>query len=87
MAIGDTYELVTGTWGGGPESTYRTCARCIAVKQYVLEHVPCWCFAHGNILNDARDTIEYYAPELPGLWFGWARRHIAAVGREHERVT
>lgn len=87
IAAGETYELVKGTWNGGPESTYRTCTRCLAVRQYVLDHVPCFCWWHQGLLSDARDTISEYAHELPGLFFGWARLHIAAAGRRGERAA
>src|SRR3990167_3096675 len=73
---GERYEIVIGKWGTSIDE-FKTCSRCLAVRQYVTDHVPCFCWAHGNMRDDARETIDEYWPELPGLWFGWGRLEIA----------
>ena len=83
---GERYEFSTGQYDGFI-SRHRTCSRCLEVRRYVQEHVPCFCWLYSDMLNIARETVAEYAHELPGLYFGWARRHIAAVGRRHERAT
>lgn len=69
---GETYENVWGIWNGCPE-TYKTCQRCLELRNYVSAHVPCFCLEYGNMLECATETLREYAHESPGLWFGGAR--------------
>ena len=73
---GESYELVFGMWDGRAD-TFKTCAHCLALREWVKAHVPCFCWAHGNIREDAIETAMGYAHEAPGLLFGAYRREIA----------
>lgn len=73
---GETYEHVRGKWNGDVD-TFKTCPRCLALKEWVRAHVPCFCWAHGNIIEDAIETARGYAHEAPGLLFGAYRRKVA----------
>lgn len=73
---GDRYEYVAGKWEGAI-CEFKTCVRCLALRRYVMDMVPCFCWAHGNLHEDAANTIDEYRHELPGLWFGFARRQVA----------
>lgn len=73
---GEAYEHVTGKWDG-EFGSFITCRRCLALRAYTLEHVPCTCWAHGNMLEDCRETIREYADELPGMMTGFYRRWVA----------
>jgi hypothetical protein len=75
IAKGDDYEDLSAKWDDVIQRI-RTCHRCIAMMRYVEAHVPCVCWEHGNILENARDTIDYYAHEAPGLVFGTLRRYV-----------
>lgn len=55
----------------------KVCLRCLEVRRYVQEMVPCFCWYNGNMLEDAKETIREYEHELPGLAFGLGRRLIA----------
>lgn len=85
---GERYEYVAGSWDGCV-SQFRTCKRCLEIRCYVQDMVPCFCWAHSNLHEDARNAIEEYAHELPGLWFGWARRQVTATryARETRRAA
>ena len=83
IAIGETYEYTAGKWDGDVYQ-HRICASCLALRAYVTEHVPCFCWAFGRMREDARETIGEYRRELPGLWFGWARHEVPARRRETE---
>lgn len=72
---GDQYENAWGVWEGESQ-TYRTCIRCLALRDWVQAHVPCFCWAYGNVIEDAIVTAEYYAHEAPGLLFGALRRQV-----------
>lgn len=79
IRIGERYEDARGM----VERVYRakTCERCIAVREFVQAHVPCFCWAHFNLIDDCRDTVEEYAHETVGLYFGTQRRIIRAQRR------
>jgi hypothetical protein len=81
---GDRYERVWARWAGDDVcGAIATCPRCLALREYVTTHVPCFCWFHGGMLDDARDTVDTYAHEAPGLWFGYLRRLVAVEGRKH----
>jgi hypothetical protein len=73
---GDAYEHVRGKWDG-EMGVFKTCPRCLALREWVKAHVPCFCWAHGNIIEDAIETARNYAHEAPGLLFGAYRRQVA----------
>jgi hypothetical protein len=74
---GDKHEYVSGLWDGY-FSTFRTCERCHDIRQWVKNNVPCFCWAHGNLNEDASEAVAeacYRAPEeTRGLRFGLLRR-------------
>jgi hypothetical protein len=74
---GEQYENVFGVWEGYG-STWKTCERCYDLRQWVKNNVPCFCWYHGNMLEDAAMTIDdatFRAPaETAGLRFGFLRR-------------
>jgi len=74
---GDRYEYVTAKWEGYL-SSFRTCQRCVDLRQWVKNNVPCFCWTHGGLLEDAEEAVSeacYRAPEeTVGLRFGLLRR-------------
>lgn len=72
---GETYERVAGKWDG-IVSMFLTCQRCIDLRTWVKAHVPCFCWAHGSLHEDAQETIEEYAHECPGLRFALGRKAV-----------
>lgn len=76
IKIGERYEYVFGMWDGYL-SEFKTCARCLDIRQWVKNNVPCFCWAHGNMLGDAKETVEEAAWRAPeetiGLRFGFNR--------------
>lgn len=79
---GEAYEHVWGIWDGQSD-TFKTCAQCLALKEWVKAHVPCFCWAHGNIREDALEAARGYSPEAPGLLFGAYRREVAIRRASH----
>jgi hypothetical protein len=77
---GERYEHVRGKWDGQVGS-FDTCTRCLALREWVAAHVPCFCWAHGNLLDDAIETARAYADQAPGLLFGAYRRELAIRNR------
>ncbi|MBK1633766.1 hypothetical protein CKO31_24105 [Thiohalocapsa halophila] len=73
---GERYERVFGIWEG-ESGVVRTCPRCLALRDYVQAHVPCFCWAHGNTREDAIAAASAYAHEAPGLLFAALRREVA----------
>lgn len=73
---GEQYERVAGKWDGD-FGTFKTCQRCLNLRAYVKAHVPCFCWAHGNIIEDAIETARHWNHEAPGLLFGAYRLQVA----------
>ncbi len=82
---GDAYEYVAAKWEDGLD-VLKTCPMCLDLRQWVHNNVPCFCWAHGNMLDDARECIEdawFRAPEeTVGLRFGFARRLYAVKSQD-----
>lgn len=73
---GEKYERVFGIWDGSRD-TFKTCSRCLSLREWVQAHVPCVCWQHGNIRDDAIEAARGWAHEAPGLLFGAWRREVA----------
>lgn len=76
---GERYEHVRGKWNGDVD-TFKTCERCVDLRTWVKNNVPCLCWAHGNGTEDCREAVEeavFRAPaETSGLMFGFLRRLV-----------
>ena len=81
IRCGEMYEYVAAKW---PEysyfDVYKTCVRCCDLRQWVLNNVPCFCWYHHAMLDNAVEAIDeacWRAPdETKGLRFGfWRRMH------------
>lgn len=76
---GEVYESVTGKWDY--VDTFKTCSRCVDLRTWVRNNVPCVCWAHGNMHDDLRETVQEAAwragAEVAGLRFGFLRRMVA----------
>jgi len=93
IAPGETYEKVRAKWDGMVD-TIKTCCRCIALREHIKAHVPCFCWAHHHLLDDARNEMEHLAADAygTGLLFEVGRlaiaikrapRYSAAIGATH----
>ncbi|GAB4059139.1 hypothetical protein GCM10028811_12420 [Uliginosibacterium sediminicola] len=82
---GELYEHASGKWDGDVRA-FKTCPRCLALKDWVDAHVPCSCWAHGNIIEDAIEAARAYSHEAPGLLFGAYRRQVA-INRQRRAAT
>lgn len=72
---GEPYESTFGIWEGQGQA-YKTCQHCLALREWVKAHVPCFCWAHGNTREDALNTASGWSHEAPGLLFGAWRREV-----------
>jgi hypothetical protein len=79
IAVGEHYEHVRGKWEGAMD-TFNTCERCVDIRTWTENNVPCLCWAHGNMIDDCRAAVEeavYRAKdETIGLRFGLLRRIV-----------
>ena len=75
IAPGEHYEYNIGKWEGSIE-TSKTCFHCLALRDYIIAHVPCFCWMHGSIIDDAIETAKEWSHEAPGLLFGAYRLKI-----------
>jgi len=74
---GDKYErnasLYEGRW-----NIARTCPRCLAAREYITAHAPCFCWLHGSMLDDARETVNQYGHVSAGFYIGAMKRILRA---------
>lgn len=81
---GEKYEYVWGIWEGC-QGSFRTCAHCLELRRWVKNSLPCFCWAHGNLLDDCRNAIEdaydRARDEVRGLRFGYLRLRV-----KHKRL-
>jgi len=65
---GERYERVRGVWDG-TFSMYKMCPRCIALRDHLAAHVPCFCWPFTGLLENARETIRSLPREAHGSGF------------------
>jgi hypothetical protein len=86
---GQAYENVFAKWEDWPV-TFKTCAECADLRQWVKNNVPCLCWAHGNLFEDLQMAVNdacCRAPlETAGLRFGFLRRMNAIWGFTKRRA-
>lgn len=82
ICAGERYEHVWAMWDDGP-CVFNTCPRCLDLREYVIAHVPCFCWYHGDVREEAIETIRNYAHEAPGLLFGALRREVLIRRQRH----
>jgi len=84
---GEQYERAFSVTYGHAD-TFKTCVRCVDLRTWVKNNVPCLCWAHGNLNEDLREAVNearWRAPEeTAGLWFGFMRRVVAR--RKHNEL-
>ncbi len=77
---GEKYEraamLYEGMW-----DTNKTCVRCLDVRQYIMDHAPCFCWMHGSMLDDAKKVISEYGHVSAGFYIGAMKRVLRATRR------
>ena len=83
---GDVYERVWGMWEGAPD-TFKTCPDCVALREWTLAHVPCFCWQHGCMRDDARSVITDVVErnDVPGMWMEFGRLWVKTKRRNRAR--
>jgi len=66
---GETYERVSAMWDDYAPDTYRTCSKCLDLRNYTKQNVPCVCWCHTTMRDDCMEALKEYSHELPGLLF------------------
>ncbi len=76
----EQYEYVSGMYDGHIFIA-KTCSRCVDLRTWVKNNLPCVCWAHGNLHDDLSENVReatYRASEeTAGLRFGFLRRMVA----------
>lgn len=75
ILAGEQYESVFAIWGGDA-GAFKTCGHCVSLREWTKAHVPCTCWAHGNLINDLSSAIEEFWIQTVGLKFGYMRRLV-----------
>ena len=74
ITVGESYESTFAVWDY--PKTCKTCCRCLALRNFIQQNVKCFCWAHGNMIEDAMATADTYYEQGNGLLFGAYRRKI-----------
>lgn len=77
ISPGEQYERAAALYDGSWQ-TERTCCRCLAVRDYVTAHAPCFCWMHNSMLDDARQVIDEYGHVSRGFYIGAMKRVLRA---------
>lgn len=75
IQAGENYERIRAKWDGDC-AIVKTCKRCLALREYVKAHVPCFCFEHGNVNEQAIEEAKAWNHEAPGFLFGAYRLKV-----------
>lgn len=82
ILMGESHEYAFGTYGGGENYTPRTCSHCLDIRRFVANNIPCFCWAHGGMLDAAHECVEdayvRAGDEVRGVRFGLGRLFIKA---------
>ena len=74
---GETYERAFGKMDDGYTYTPATCCYCLDIRQFVKNSVPCFCWAHGSMEDDAVEAVQAAydraRDEVKGLAFAVGR--------------
>lgn len=74
---GDRYERADGLYEGHWFSCF-TCELCCELRQWVKNNLPCFCWAHASMIDDAVEAVqaarERAPEEMRGVTFGFLRR-------------
>lgn len=56
---GESYKHIWGVWPTiGGAATYRKCARCMVLQEFVLAHIPCACLYLGMLHQSVYDELD-----------------------------
>lgn len=77
IQAGEVYERAALLYGGSWD-VCQTCCRCLDVRAYVQAHAPCFCWAHGSMLDDARSVIDEHGHVSAGFYIGAMKRVLRA---------
>ena len=80
---GERYEHVSAILDS--VEVFKTCSRCLDLRDFIKAHVPCFCWYHDNMIEDAVETAGHWLHEAPGLLFGAYRRRIRI--QRHARAS
>lgn len=78
ISPGEAYERVRAKWDG-QICTYKTCGRCVALREHLAAHLRCFCWAHGSLHEDIKGYVESLPTEAngSGLLFELGRMAVA----------
>ncbi len=83
---GERYEKTWGIWDGDP-GTFKTCPDCLAIRDWTLAHIPCFCWTYTQMRGDAREAITAVLDDEPvaGMWMEFGRLYVKGGRRGKAR--
>ncbi len=75
IKIGETYKRSSGKWDGRVDS-YKQCQKCLGLIEYMKAHIKCFCWAFGQLIGDAYETVQGYGSEASTMKFQVYRHKV-----------
>lgn len=76
---GETYERTVGRWDG-EFCVFVTCEHCYDARQFMVNSLPCFCWSHGSLHEEIRETLRevrwHVGEEVAGLAFAVGRIEV-----------
>ena len=80
---GEQYEQVVAKCDGRIEN-FATCADCVALREYVTAHIPCFCWTYQELFDESREEMREHAHLVPGMAMESGRLLVAMRKRRRE---
>lgn len=65
---GESYRHIWGVWPTiDGAATYRICARCMVLDEWIRAHIPCYCPVLGGMHEAVAQEIDYGLPDTAVL--------------------
>lgn len=75
ILCGEGYERVFGVWDGYAQ-TFCTCRFCLELREWAIISVPCFCWSHGDLLQEIRELVQEVSYKVPGMFFEYGRKVV-----------
>lgn len=82
---GDKYIRTVGKWEGY-FGEFKECMNCVSLIEAAQEHFECFCFTHGNIIEEIQVELEECMPEPPFVFINSLEADIMREDWEQEHV-
>ena len=77
---GERYERVRTKWEG-EVVVCKTCVYCLEMRDFLETRLDCFCWHHGNLIEDMIETVRDDPHNPPGLGMAFGRLYVISKRR------